>query len=260
MNCLKVFCMHEKSGEFITVLIESEENAEADVIDAAFHRSVHSLCVVSVIVLGSCRMKDLIRLFVICFLEEDVCSDSCFVKLSVVLYCSSCDVNVYTSDRAVLMLDRVDRLDALQDVFDRIVYRVLTCFDRKSLVTHVLQCDNLSLDLLLCELNSRNGLVLSVIRAVCASVDAVVGKIQGCEKNDSVAVEILLDLLCKCIDLLVLFGDVACEQNGCVTVRKSLALFGLLEDCVDDFNVALVLVCILKRFQYLFVVDEFFCF
>ena len=260
MNCFKVLCVHEKSCKFITVLIESEENAEADVIDAAFHCSVHSFRVIAVIVLGSCRMKDLIRLLVICFLEEDVCSDSCFVKLSVVLNSSSCDVNVNTSDRAVLMLDRVDRLDALENVFDRIVYGVLTCFDRKSLVSHVLQCDDLCLDLLLCELDSRNGLVLSVIRAVCASVDAVVGKIKGSEKNDSVAVEILLDLLCKCIDLFVLFRNVACEQNGCVTVRKALALFGLLENGVDYFDVALVLVCIFKRFQYLFVVDEFFCF
>ena len=167
--------VHEDSCKFITVLIKTEENAQANVINTAFHGSVHSLCVVSVIVLRSCGVQDLVRFLVVCLLEEDVCSDSCLVELSVVLNCSSSDINVYTSDCAVLVLDRIDRLDALQDIFDRVIYRVLACFDCKSLVTHVLQSDYLVPDLVLCELYSRNSLVLAVIRAVNAPVDAVVG-------------------------------------------------------------------------------------
>ena len=120
-------------------------------------------------------MEHLIRCLVVCLLEEDVCTDSCLVELSVVLNSGSSDVNVNTSDSAVLVLDRIDGLDALKDIFDRVIYRVLTCFDGKSLVTHILQCDNLVTDLILCELNSRDSLILSVIRAVDASVDAVVG-------------------------------------------------------------------------------------
>ena len=47
------------------------------------------------------------------------------------------------------MMYAVDRIYAVEDVFDRVVDRILTCFDRKTLMTHILQGYDLSLNFFL---------------------------------------------------------------------------------------------------------------
>ena len=47
-------------------------------------------------------------------------------------------------------------------------------------------------------------LVLCVIWAILAAVDTIIGQIKRSKHNDTVAVELLLDLFCQLIDLLIL--------------------------------------------------------
>ena len=70
--------MHQKSGKFIAVHLQSEQHAESDIINAALHRTVHCLRVVRVIMLRSGRMQVLIALLVVGLLKQDVGSDSGF--------------------------------------------------------------------------------------------------------------------------------------------------------------------------------------
>ena len=99
-------------------------------------------------------------------------------------------------------------------------------------------------------------LVLQVVGAVGASIDAVVGQIEGGKHDDAVAVEILLDLLCQPIDLLVLLLNVAVQQNGGIPVGEPLSLFGFLQDFVYEGLIVFILLRKGQRLQNLLVVDK----
>ena len=73
-----MFSVHQKSGKFITVFVQTEEDANADVIDPAFHSAVHSGSVIIIIMLWAGRMEFKIAFFMISLLEQDVSADSCF--------------------------------------------------------------------------------------------------------------------------------------------------------------------------------------
>ena len=119
-------------------------------------------------------MKLLIALLVICLLEEYVGSDSCLLELSVILHCSGSDIYIYTADSSVFVLDAVDCVDTLENILNRIVYRVLSCLDCKTLVSHILKGCDLLYYLLLSELLSRNMLIFHVIWTINTAVHTVV--------------------------------------------------------------------------------------
>ena len=75
-------------------------------------------------------------------------------------------------DSAVFMLDTVDRMDAFQYIFDRIVYGIFARFDGEALVPHILQRDHFFPDIFLGKLLSCDMLVFHMIRAVYTSVYA----------------------------------------------------------------------------------------
>ena len=137
------------------------------------------------------------------------------------------------------------------------MHGILTRFDCKALVTHILQRDDLVLDLLLRELLAADVLVLRVVGAVDAAVDAIVGKIERREHDDTLAVEVLLDLLREGVDLLELFGIVAREKDARLTVVNALAQLRLFDDAVDQLHVVLVFVRIAEGVEDFSVVDEF---
>ena len=77
-------------------------------------------------------------LLVVSFLKEDVSADSCLVKHAI-LFDSGCgDVDIDTTDSPILMMYRVDRLDRLKDILDRVVAWVFARLEGKTLVPHVL--------------------------------------------------------------------------------------------------------------------------
>ena len=67
--CFKVFSMHQKTCKFVTIFVQTKEYTDSDIVNAAFHSTIHSLCVVVIIMFWSCRMQFQIALFMISFLE-----------------------------------------------------------------------------------------------------------------------------------------------------------------------------------------------
>ena len=78
---------------------------ETNIVDSAFHSSIHCFCVVCVIVLWSSRMEFLITFFMISFLEENICANSCVFKFSIVFNSSCSNINVNSSNCSIFMLD-----------------------------------------------------------------------------------------------------------------------------------------------------------
>ena len=69
VNGFQMFRVHQKSREFIAVLVEPEEHADSHIVDAALHRAVHGLGVVAIVVLRAGRVQRLIALLVVGLLE-----------------------------------------------------------------------------------------------------------------------------------------------------------------------------------------------
>ena len=120
-------------------------------------------------------MQVLIAFLMIGFLEEDIGTDACFLQFAVIFYGSSRNVYVYAADSAVFMLNRIDSLDAVQNLLNRIVYRVLAGLQRQAFMAHILQRDNLVAYLVLRQLFASDMLVGSMIRTVNAVIDAIIG-------------------------------------------------------------------------------------
>ena len=75
--------------------------------------------------------------------------------------------------------------------------RILSCFQSKSLVSHILQGNNLLPYFFLRQLFPSNMLVLIMIGTVYTAVNTVVGKIQRSKHNNAIAIQLLLDLFCQ---------------------------------------------------------------
>ena len=174
MHGLQMLGMHKKPRKFIAVFIKPEKHADAHIVYAALHCAVHSLCVISVIMLGACGVQIFIAFFMICFLEKNICADSGFFKLFVVFNRGGGNINIHTADSAVFMLNRINRFNAIKDIFNGVVDRVLARFDCKALVPHILKRDNFLFNLILSELFSGDMLVFLVIRAIKAAVYTII--------------------------------------------------------------------------------------
>ena len=79
VNRLKVLSVHYETSKFVFIKLKSEKNTKANVVDSALHGSVHSFCVIIVIVLRPRRMKLEIALFMVGFLKQNIGSYSCFL-------------------------------------------------------------------------------------------------------------------------------------------------------------------------------------
>ena len=158
----------------------------------------------------------------------------------------------------------VDRVDALEDVLDRVVLRILTGLDRQSLVSHILKRDNFLTDFFLGEFLSRDRLVLRVIRAVQTSVDTVIREIKRREKHDSVTVVCLLDLFCDLEHLLDTFRIFTGQQHRRLSVGQSRTVLSclkitrasLFKDRVDQFEVVLICFGVCQCFFDFFIIDK----
>lgn len=184
--------MHQKADEIVLVERQTKKNAEADVINAAFHSAVMRFCVPSVISLGSLWMKLLVLLRMVGFLEELIGADLRIMKLAVIFNRRRGDVDVQAADLSVLVFDRIDGLNRLQNVFDGVVLGVLASLEQQTLVTEVLKGNHLAGDFFLRELLADDVLIFSVIRAIGAGIHAVIGEIERREENDAVAVDFSL--------------------------------------------------------------------
>ena len=265
VNRLQMLGVHDESRELVLVQLQTEEHTQTHVVDTALHGSVHGLGVVVVIVLGARGMELEVALLVVGLLEQDVGADARLLELAVVLHGGGGDVDVDAADVAVLVMHRVDGLDALQNVLDGVVLGILTCLDGQTLVTHILEGDDLGAHLLLGQLLAGDLLVLEVVGAVDTAVDAVVGEVERGEHDDAVAVEGQLDLLGDLVDLLDLLGNVAGQEDGGLAVGKPRADVAgirllrtrLVQNGVDELHVALVGLGVCESLADLAVMDEF---
>jgi len=123
---------------------------------------------------------------------------------------------------------------------------------------HVLQGDNLAAYLLLREFLAGDGTVLGMIRAIDATVHAIVGKVKRGKHHNAVAIEFPFDFTCQMIDALHQFRLVTFQQQGRLPMGKPLAQSSLVNQTFDERTVVAVCLRILQCIQYLLVIDEFF--
>ena len=127
------------------------------------------------------------------FLEELIGADLRIMKLAVIFNRRRGDVDVQAADLSVLVFDRIDGLNRLQNVFDGVVLGVLASLEQQTLVTEVLKGNHLAGDFFLRELLADDVLIFSVIRAIGAGIHAVIGEVERRKENDAVAVDFFLD-------------------------------------------------------------------
>lgn len=81
------------------------------------------------------------------------------------------------------MVNGIDRLNAFEDVFYRIMHGIFSRLYCKAFMSHVLKSNDLIPNFPLSKLLPRNALVLEVVRTVDTTVNAVVGKIKRSKHN-----------------------------------------------------------------------------
>ena len=121
------------------------------------------------------------------------------------------------------MLDFIYGVNAFQVIIHGVVHRILAGLQSQTLVPHILERDDFLADLFLGQFLPCDMLVLHMIRTVGASIDTVVGKVQRGEHDDTVSVEILLNLFCQLEYLLVHGGVLTGKKHGGLSVGKSLS-------------------------------------
>ena len=169
-----MFGMHQQSHEVVAVGVQAEQYTDTYIIDSSLHGAVHGLRMVGIVALRTSGVKLFVILLVVRFLEQNVGTDTGLVQATVILYRGRSNIYVYPTDGSVLVLDTIDSLYRLQNVFDRVVNRIFSCFQCQTLVPHVLQGDDLTTDVFLCQFLAGNGLVLYVVRTVSTTVYAIV--------------------------------------------------------------------------------------
>ena len=238
---LQVFGMHQQTHEVITVGGQAVQHADAHIVATAHLGTVHGLGVVAIVALGARGMQGLVVLAVVGLLEQDIGTDAGGLQFLVGLNLGSGDVHVQATDLAVAHLGVIDGVDRLQDVFEGVHNGVLASLEGNALVAHLDQRLYLGTDFVLREFLARNGLVLGMVGAIDATVDAVVGQIQRGKHHDAVAVETTLHVLGQLLVAFNQVGLVAVEQHGSLAVGKTLAQCGFIDNLLNQSTITLVL-------------------
>ena len=158
------------------------------------------------------------------------------------------------------MFNAVDCLDAFQNVLNGIIDRILSGFNSKTFMSHILKSSYFFYNFFLSKFFAGNMLIFFMIRTVHTAVYAIVGKIQRGKQNDSVSVEFFLDLRCQIIHILNLLRNGTGKKDRGFSVGKSFTFFCLRKDLVDQLHIFFVCICICKGFSDLFVGNKFLCF
>lgn len=117
-----MFGVHQQSGKFIAVFVQSKKDTEAYVINAAGHGAIHGFGMVVVIMFGTRGVELQITFFMVRFLEEDVSTDPCITELSIILHRRCGDIHIHPADSAIFMFNPINRIDAFQYIFNGIVF------------------------------------------------------------------------------------------------------------------------------------------
>ena len=250
--------MHEQGRKFVTIAFQTEEHAQAHIVDAALHGAVHGFGMPGIIMLGARGVELFVALLVVGLLEQDVGADARILEHPVFFHGGGRDVHVDAADGPVLVADAVDGADAVEDVADGVHGGVLARFQGQTLMAHVLQGDDLAGHFLLGQLFADDVLVAGVVGAVDAAVDAVIGQVQRREHDDAVAVELVLDAVGQPVQGLYPVRQLTGQQDGGFPVAQAFAERGFGKDAVDEPGIAGVFRRPGKGLLHLFVIYEFF--
>ena len=132
-------------------------------------------------------------------------------------------------------------------------------FKCQTFMPHILQSDYFLAYFFLRQFLAGDCFVFGMIRAIYASVYAIVRQVKRCEHNDTVAVKLLFDFFGEMGDSFYQVRLVAFQQGSCFAVRQSLAKSGFFDQLFYECAVVFVTPCIFKSFQNLFMMNEFFC-
>ena len=256
MYRLQMLRMHQQSGKLIPIQLQTKQDAQSHIINTALHGTIHGFGMVVVVMLGTGGMQLQIAFLVIGFLEQDISTDARILQTAVVFHRSGCNIYIDPADGTVLVLDRIDGIDAIQNIFNGVVHRILSGFNGKPLMPHVLQGNDLPGNLLLGQLLPGNVLVLHMIGTVHTAVDAIVGQVQRGKNHDPVAVKVQLDLLRQFVYLRQLVRQLACQQHGSLPVGQTLPQLCLFNDLIDQLHIRLVGICISQSVPDFIVVDK----
>ena len=146
------------------------------------------------------------------------------------------------------MLDRIDRLDTFKYIFDRIVDRILPCFERKAFVSHILKRDYFTFDILLRQFFTRNVFIFEMIRAIYTAVNTIVGQIERRKHNDASAVEFFFDLTCQLEHFLIEVIKLTFKKYSCFAMRNAFAFSCFFDDRFDQFTIRFIFLRIGDRF------------
>ena len=119
-------------------------------------------------------MQFQVLLPVVGFLEEDICADSRSLEFTVTLYVRCGNVHVHAADGIAALVHGVNGFDGLQDILQGVIHGIFPGFYGKPLVAGADKSPDLCRNLILGEFTAGNRLVLIVVGAVYAAVNAVV--------------------------------------------------------------------------------------
>ena len=166
--------MHQQTCEIILISIEAKQYTQTDVINACLHCAVHSLSVISIITLRTCRVQGFVILLVVGLLEEDISTDTGILEFLIVFDSSRSNVDIDAAYRSVLVMNAVDSLNRLEYILYRIIARVLAGFESQAFVSHILESNHLLPDFLLGEFLASNGLILEMVWTIHATIHTIV--------------------------------------------------------------------------------------
>ncbi len=187
------------------------------------------LGMVLVVALGAAPVHLQVGGLVVGLLEQHVGADAGVFQELEVLHRGGGDVDVHPPDGAVLELQGVDDADAVEDVVDGAVLRVLSGLQGQALVAHALQHPHFRLQLGGIQL-APGDVVVVVVAAVGTTVDAEVRKVERGEHDDPPAVDVFLDPARQGEDLPQDGRVLDFQQHGRLPVGEAAVAGRLLQE------------------------------
>lgn len=239
----------EQLGDsLVFIVVEPIEHARAHVVDAALLRAVQRRSMPVVIALRPLRVHLRIGGTVESLLEEDEGPDIRGLQPPVFLNGGRRDVDVDAAYRvAAAVLIGVDAFHTLDDVVEGDIYGVLSGLHRDTLVAEGEDRVRLLIDLLHRQLLAAHRVIAGVEAAVNAAVDAVVSDIERREEHDAPAVDALLDLLRKRVELMFELRVVNLQQHRRLTVGEAVAGARLVQNGTHRTRILCGFFCLRKR-------------
>ena len=219
-------------------VMEPEEDAETDIIDACVEGAVHTGQPPAIIAFdGIGRMHVGIRLVMIGFLENLEGADAGFLNDFEIIdgHRGRVDVNATDIARAVACFD-ADGVDGVETLGDEVGpgFRMFAVDGHDSLVSIASRHGfGLGLDLVKGEAAALLQIVVTTESAVATAVDAVAGDIHRREGDDAVIVHKVLDLECGLLHLLAKLGIRNVQEEGRFGGIERLDGEGFREDFAD---------------------------